>query len=466
MKKEQLKMRNLPAIDKLLDEAMKDAEFQILPREVAVNALRKAVDKVRSELKVGRDVDSSGARLLDLAKEFISQDSRRSLRRVINATGVPLHTNLGRAPLSKRAIEAVNDIMGGYSTLEYRVETGERGSRYSHVANRIRDLTGAEDALVVNNNAAAVVLALSSLAKNKEVIVSRGQLVEIGGSFRIPDVMQQSGAQLVEVGTTNKTHLADYKKAITENTAAILKVHASNYRIIGFTAQPDDKELVALAHEHELAAIEDLGSGTLIPYSAGGWGEPSVVERLKAGYDIVTFSGDKLLGAGQAGIIAGKSKYIEKMKKHPLTRAFRIDKLSLAALEGTLMDYSLGNPLDAVPVQRMIHAVPEFLHDQANELAQKLEFLKNYGWQVTVKPVASTAGGGSLPAVDLPGWGVHIRHPLYSADRLEEMLRCRQLPIIARIQENHVLFDVRTLFQADMDDIAAALNAVTEGEKP
>lgn len=466
MKKENLKMRNLPAIDKLLDEAMKNPDFQVLPREVVVKVLRKAVDRVRSELKEGREVDSTQARLLNLARELAGQDSRRSLRRVINATGVPLHTNLGRAPLSKRAIEAVNDIMAGYSTLEYRVETGERGSRYSHVANRICDLTGAEDALVVNNNAAAVVLALSSLAKNKEVIVSRGQLVEIGGSFRIPDVMQQSGAQLVEVGTTNKTHLADYKKAITENTAAILKVHASNYRIIGFTAQPDDKELVALAHEHELAAIEDLGSGTLIPYCTGGWQEPSVVERLKAGYDIVTFSGDKLLGAGQAGIIAGKRKYIDKMRKHPLTRAFRIDKLSLAALEGTLLDYNLGNPCYDVPVQRMIHATPEFLKEQANELADKLGFLKDCGCQVAVKPVASAAGGGSLPAVDLAGWGVHIRHPLYSADRLEEVLRCRQLPIIVRIQDDHVLFDVRTLWQADMNEIAAVLEAVTEGERP
>ena len=458
------KLRTLPAIDRLLAAAGERSEFRGLPRQVLVKVLRQVGEMVRYQLKAGNDADVSTESLLNLARLAAAQETKRSLRRVINVTGVPLHTNLGRAPLSNRAIAAVNDIMLGYSTLEYHVETGERGSRYSHVVKRLCELTGAEDALVVNNNAAAVLLALSALAGKKEVIVSRGQLVEIGGSFRIPDVMQQSGAKLVEVGTTNKTHLTDYKQAITENTALILKVHTSNYRIVGFTSQPDDTELVAMAHEHGLVAMDDLGSGTLLPLQAGGWREPSVTERIDAGYDVVTFSGDKLLGGGQAGIVAGKKKYISQMKQHPLTRAVRIDKLSLAALEGTLLDYQQGDPLHDIPVQRMLHASQEYLQDQASLLANELAYLQTYGWRVTVRPVVSTAGGGSLPAVDLPGWGVAVKPRLYSASTVEGLLRRYVVPIITRIQDDEILFDIRTLQAAEQKEIAAALQEIAQGE--
>ena len=464
MKEEQGILRNLPGIDRLLTAANEQPEFRALARHVVVKVLRQVVDTVRYQLKAGNHADVSIDSLLNLARRVAERETGRNLRRVINGTGVALHTNLGRAPLSKRAVEAITDIMGGYSTLDYNVETGERGSRYSHVVDRLCELTGAEDALVVNNNAAAVLLALSTLGRGKEVIVSRGQLVEIGGSFRIPEVLAQSGAKLVEVGTTNKTHLTDYEAAITENTAAILKVHTSNYRIVGFTAQPTDSELVDLAHRRGLVVMDDLGSGTLIPIQTALWREPSVVERLEAGYDVVTFSGDKLLGAGQAGIIAGKMEYLAPMRKHPLTRALRIDKLSLAALEGTLLDYLLGNPLNDVPVQRMIQASPKALEEQARLLASKLSFLEDYGWRVVLKAVSSTAGGGSLPSVDLPSWGVWIKANRYNAASIEGLLRRRSTPIIIRVQEEQALFDVRTLSVRDMDEIANALKEVAQGE--
>ena len=458
------KLSNLPAIDRLLVAVSGRPEFQDLPRQLTVKILRQAVHTVRHELQSGGHADVSVEGILNLASLAAAREKISSLRRVVNATGVPLHTNLGRAPLSERAAKSVVDIMTGYSTLEYNVETGERGSRYSHVVQHLCDLTGAENAMVVNNNAAAVLLTLSTLAAGREVIVSRGQLVEIGGSFRIPEVLRQSGARLVEVGTTNKTHLADYEAAITEQTAAILKVHTSNYRLIGFTSQPDDKELVSLAHSHGLTIIDDLGSGTLIPIETGCWREPSVLERIRSGYDVVTFSGDKLLGGGQAGIIAGRKPYIDRMKKNPLARAVRIDKLSLAALEGTLQDYLLGNPLTDVPVQRMLHRNTDDLANQAQYLAGKVQTAIGGGWRVRVLALHSTAGGGSLPAVELPGWGVSLQSDGYSAAKLERLLRRRPVPVICRIQDDEVILDVRTLSVGDMDEIVMALQGVAEGE--
>ena len=458
------KLSSLPAIDRLLAAALGHPEFQDLPRQLTVKILRQAVQTVRHELQSVGHADVSLEGILNLAGLTAAREKISSLRRVVNATGVPLHTNLGRAPLSERAAKNVTDIMTGYSTLEYNVETGERGSRYSHVVRHLCDLTGAENAMVVNNNAAAVLLTLSTLAAGREVIVSRGQLVEIGGSFRIPEVLQQSGARLVEVGTTNKTHLADYQAAITEQTAVILKVHTSNYRLIGFTSQPDDQELVNLAHSHGLTVIDDLGSGTLIPIETGRWREPSVLERISSGYDVVTFSGDKLLGGGQAGIIAGRKAHIDKMKKNPLARAVRIDKLSLAALEGTLQDYLLGNPLTDIPVQRMLHRNTDDLAAQAQHLAEKMQAAVGGGWRVTVLALHSTAGGGSLPAVELPGWGVSLQAKCYSTAKLERLLRRRPVPIICRIQDDLVILDVRTLSSRDMDEIVSAVKALAEGE--
>jgi L-seryl-tRNA(Ser) seleniumtransferase len=451
----QAKLRQLPAVEKVLQAAAGEQEFQNKDRKVAVEAVRRAVDKIRALLKNGVEADTSVNSLLLTAKEEMAAMLLPNLRRVINATGTILHTNLGRAPLSERAQAAITGVMKGYSSLEIDLETGGRGSRYDHVTKLICQLTGAEDTVVVNNNAAAVVLAISTVASGREVIVSRGELVEIGGSFRIPDVIRQSGARLVEVGTTNKTHLADYRQAVTSETAAILKVHTSNYRIVGFTAQPDPAELVAFGQEKGVPVIEDLGSGTLLPVTIGGSREPSVAERISQGFCIVTFSGDKLFGAGQAGIIAGKKRYVEMMKKHPLLRAFRIDKLSLASLEGTLMDYAYGNPRRDIPVHRMLDADPALLKQKADRLVSTL---KEAGltWDMTTVEMESSAGGGSLPEVFLAGYGVSVLPEPLSAAAVERQLRQRDVPIIIRVKDNRILFDIRCLADEDYAVIAAA----------
>ncbi len=454
------KLRSIPAVDRLLAVAATDTEMNAYPRELVTACLRQAAAQAREALRHGYEQEINPEALVAEAKTMLIKHNRPSLRQVINATGVVLHTNLGRAPLGNRAKECVNRVMAGYSTLEYNTDTGERGSRYAHVSEQLRKLTGAEDAIAVNNNAAAVLLVLSALTTGKEVIVSRGELVEIGGSFRVPDVLRQSGATLVEVGTTNKTHLSDYEQAIGPNTGAILKVHTSNYCIVGFTSQPGGAELAALAHQHNLPVIEDLGSGTLLPLSAGGQAEPAVTDRLKLGFDVVTFSGDKLLGAGQAGIIAGKSKYISMLKKHPLLRAIRIDKLSLAALEGTLMEYILGDPVHDIPVLAMLNIAADELKGRASQLNELITQYKHTNLRAEVIPINSPAGGGALPAAVLSGYGVAVSLPEMSADKLERYLRQREKPIVARIQEDRVIFDVRCLGERDMVEIASALSAL------
>jgi L-seryl-tRNA(Ser) seleniumtransferase len=458
------KLRRIPAIDRLLAAAAAVPDFAALPRDLLVGLLRQAADAVRAAALAGQDVDTAPVAVLAVARAILAEAGEPSLRRVINATGVVLHTNLGRAPLSRRARERVADVMAGYSTLEYDLAEGERGSRYSHVAARLAALCGAEDVIVVNNNAAGVLLVLSALASGREVIVSRGQLVEIGGSFRVPEVMAQSGATLIEVGTTNKTHLHDYEQAIGANTATILKVHTSNYRIIGFTAQPDDAALVSLAGRHGLPLIEDLGSGTIRAVEADGWREPAVSDRLAAGMDLVTFSGDKLFGGPQAGIIAGKKIYIDKLRRHPLLRAIRIDKLTLAALEGTLHDYLLGEPEADIPAQRMLRAGSQELAERAADLAGLLGGLP--GWRIEVVPLVSQAGGGALPAVDLPGWGVRARPESLSAAAAEEGLRRRGVPVIVRIKDDALLFDVRCLTPEDPAEIRRALAALSAEARP
>ncbi|WP_371365022.1 L-seryl-tRNA(Sec) selenium transferase [Sporomusa rhizae] len=451
------KFKAIPSIDRLLLVAANDLEISNYPRELVTDCLRQATARSRELLRQGVDTDIEADALVAMAKLLLRRFNKPSLRRIINATGVVLHTNLGRAPLSTRAVSCVNEVMAGYSTLEYDVDTGNRGSRYSHVVQQLCRLTGAEDAIVVNNNAAAVMLVLSALAKGREVIVSRGELIEIGGSFRIPDVLKQSGASLVEVGTTNKTHLSDFEQAIGCNTGAILKVHTSNYCIIGFTSQPSGLELSELAHKHNLPVIEDLGSGTLLPLTVGGQVEPSVNERLSLGFDIVTFSGDKLLGGAQAGIIAGKAEYIAKMKKDPLLRAIRIDKLSLAALEGTLMEYTLGQPLRDIPVLAMLNASTDELRERA-ELLNNLMVKTNLpGLAAEVISLNSPAGGGALPAAVLAGYGVAVQLAGRSAAEVETCLRQREIPIIARIQEDRVILDVRCLTEQDFVEIATAL---------
>lgn len=463
MKDSKVTMRDIPPIDRLLEMLLNQTELSQFSHQIMIDKLRTVVDEARNKLRQNQSVDVSAASLVSKVRSELLALGSCSLRKVVNATGVVLHTNLGRAPLGKNAVRMVQDIMSGYSTLEYNVATGERGSRYNHVVKKLCALTGAEDAIVVNNNAAAVLLVLSVLAEGREVIVSRGQLVEIGGSFRVPDVLKQSGALLVEVGTTNKTHLADYQEAINEQTAVILKVHTSNYRIVGFTAQPAAKELVELAHSHGLPVVDDLGSGTLVNVVAEGWHEPTVAECLSAGVDVVTFSGDKLLGAGQAGIIAGKQQYINMLKKHPLLRAIRIDKLSLAALEGTLIDYLTGNVYKNIPVQRMLKRRPEELKEQAYKLAAMLNDLTTYGWHIDVVPLISTAGGGTLPEVEFRSFGVSIMATGKSADRLEKELRKYTIPIIVRIQAEKILFDVRCLEIEDMEIIQRACFGMAKG---
>lgn len=463
MNSNRVAMRDIPSIECLLEKLLNQPEVKGFSREIIVERLRVAVQVARDQLRQNQVVDVSVDGLVERVKGQLFKMASCSLRKVVNATGVVLHTNLGRAPLGKNAVRVVDGIMSGYSTLEYNVATGERGSRYAHVVDKLCTLTGAEDVLVVNNNAAAVLLVLSVLANDREVIVSRGQLVEIGGSFRVPDVLKQSGARLVEVGTTNKTHIADFERAITEATAVILKVHTSNYRIVGFTAQPQDKELVALAQKYRVPLVEDLGSGTFQEIKAHGWHEPTVSECITSGVDIVTFSGDKLLGAGQAGIIAGKRQYINRMKTHPLLRAIRIDKLALAALEGTLIDYLTGNVNQDIPVQRMLNRQPDELEEQACKLKKMLETLTVYGWCIEVVPLLSQAGGGTLPEVDFASFGISIMTKTHSAVLLEKALRGNSTPIIVRTQANKILLDVRCLTVEDMIIIETACHGIAKG---
>jgi len=373
-----------------------------------------------------------------------------------------LHTNLGRAPLAPQAVEAVCAVASGYSTLEYDAEQGARGSRHSHVSGLLTRLTGGEAALVVNNNAAAVLLMLASLAGGQEVIVSRGELVEIGGSFRIPEVMEQSGCTLREVGATNRTRISDYEKAIhPEKTGALLKAHTSNYKIMGFTQEVSPRELAALGAEHGLPFLYDLGSGPLLPLTPFGIAdEPHVAECISAGADVVCFSGDKLLGGPQAGIIVGKSTYIDKMKNHPLARALRIDKLTLAALEATLRLY-LDPELAAVqiPTLRMLSATPQSLIEAARRLAA---LLRSAGDQVALLEDAGQIGGGSAPTQLLPGTVIAVTPRTVSLTELERRLRCCQPAIIARIAKERLLIDPRTIDEADFEYLAGRLIAALE----
>ncbi|PLT29322.1 L-seryl-tRNA(Sec) selenium transferase [Peribacillus deserti] len=393
-----------------------------------------------------------------LAKK-INDSYGLKLKRVINATGTILHTNLGRARLSDRAIHHVVNIARNYSNLEYRLEEGERGSRHDHIEQWICDITGAEAAMVVNNNAAAVYLILRALAKEKEVIVSRGQLVEIGGSFRISSIMEESGAKLVEVGTTNKTHLYDYEQAISEHTAILMKVHTSNFRTIGFTKTVSAAELAILAAEHEhLLFYEDLGSGVLFDLAHLGVGdEPVVKEVISKGADLVSFSGDKLLGGPQAGIIAGKKRYIDKLKKHQLARVLRVDKMTLAALEATLLDYVKGDLVrDTNPALSDILAEPEELFEKASVLCEAIQRISK-GYTAIVTEDKSTIGGGTMPGVELETYGVSVTHPELAPSAFHKSLRLSEPAIAARIIHDRLFFDVRTLRQEELAEVVAVL---------
>ena len=394
------------------------------------------------------------------AAGLLEARSRSRLSRVINATGVLIHTNLGRSPLGEVQMEAVKRVASGYSNLEYDIDSGRRGSRYAHARTPLASLTGAQSALVVNNCAAALLLTLTGLCKDREVIISRGELVEIGGEFRIPDVLAASGARLREIGTTNRTHLVDYERAIGSETGAILKVHQSNYRMVGFTAAVEARELARLARGRGVLFINDLGSGLINSPPHAPWlgREPTVEAAVAAGADIVTFSGDKLLGGPQAGMIVGRSELIDALAGHPLLRALRVDKMTLAALEATL-EVVLRGTLDELPLWRMATASLEDLEHRAHALSIRLAPLADQG--VKVEAVASRAvtGGGSLPGEDIGSWAVALEHPERSVDELERALRTGAVTVVARIEDNRLLIDMRTVAPADDEALASSVLA-------
>jgi L-seryl-tRNA(Ser) seleniumtransferase len=461
-------LRGLPKIDEIMLSLEKRGDFLKTPRNIVKSACRSVVEDLRQEiLKKSMDITDNRLpgieKVADTVMNIIESLHQYRLRKVINATGVILHTNLGRAPLCPDALARIAEIAGGYSNLEYDLVKGERGLRYNHVQKILCELSGAEDALVVNNNAAAVLLALNTLAEDREVIVSRGELVEIGGEFRIPDVMEKSGACLKEVGTTNRTRLADYENVVNRETGLILKVHTSNFKIIGFTEEADLASLVALGKNHGIPVMYDLGSGCFTELDRYDLErEPTVGDVLETGVDVITFSGDKLLGGPQAGIILGKKDILLKIKKNPLNRALRIDKLTLAALEATIMQYL--QPEKAVNRLRVLKALTEPLADvdrRAKNLLSILNKMHFEGLELSLKKGFSMSGGGSLPTQEIPTVLLRVVSKSLSSSSIEEHLRRLDVPIIARIAENEVLFDMRTIEPEEFPYIRDGLKKIT-----
>jgi L-seryl-tRNA(Ser) seleniumtransferase len=437
--------RALPSIDQLLQRPDVRELVSRHGHDATTSALRAAVATARAQLASPAASTPSPLpeSLAAHAAAALVAAARGSLRPVVNATGVVIHTNLGRAPLAPRALERLAEVAAGYSTLEYDLARGARGSRAVHAEALLTALTGAEAAVVVNNNAAALLLVLGALARGREVLISRGELVEIGGGFRIPDVMTQSGALLREVGTTNRTRLSDYTAALGPATALVLCVHPSNFRIEGFTERPTLAAVAAAAHEAGVMVVEDLGSGNIDP--ASPW-EPTVQQSLAAGVDLVAVSGDKMLGGPQAGIVLGKKALVDRLRAHPLMRALRVDKLTYAALEGTLLEHHAGRAHETVPVLRMLHTPKAAIETRAQALA---DALSARGWSADVIDGSSAVGGGSAPGVTVPTALVRIAQPGWSAERLEAWLRTLDPPVIARIQDDSVVLDLRTVAPAD-----------------
>ena len=459
MENRQSLLRGLPKIDELLLDEQLIFFMETTPRAVVVNAAREIIDNMRKQILSGeRSEIPSRTAIIEEICDTVTGKKKRNLRTLINATGVVLHTNLGRANLCKNAVESVMAVADSYSNLEYDVKKGARGSRHDHVEKIIAKITGAEAAMVINNNAAATMLCLSALAFGKEVITSRGELVEIGGSFRIPDIMEQSGAILKEVGTTNKTKPTDYRNAFdAEKTGAFLKVHTSNYRIVGFTQEVSLKEMVALGEEYKVPVIYDMGSGLMVDLSRYGVDEPTVVDALKDGADVVLFSGDKLLGGPQGGILIGKKEYIDKMKKHPLARALRVDKMTLAAMEATFFEYlDMETAKKNVPVLNMITITEEELNIRAAALLKEIE-RKTDAFKLSVVSCKDQVGGGSAPTVRLNGQAVAIYSERIPAERLERLMRKADVPVIVRVAHDEVLLSVRTIKDSEFTLIADAL---------
>lgn len=455
-------LSQIPAINKIL---LLD-EVKSLIQEYSEVAVKSAIKNYIDEIKQGilneelHEVPSL-ENIVEVVTQIVKNEDKNSLRRVINATGTILHTNLGRSLLSQKIKENIESVAFNYSNLEFDIDNKKRGSRYVHLIDIIKKLTGAEDVLVVNNNAAAVLLTLNTLVKDKEIVVSRGELVEIGGAFRIPEIIKLSGGTPIEVGTTNKTHLKDYENAITDNTGALLKVHTSNYKIVGFTKEVSNEEISYLARENELVSINDLGSGQFVDFSRFGLPyEPTVKEVLDSGIDIVTFSGDKLLGGPQAGIIVGKKEYIEQMKKNQLTRALRVDKMTLAALEATLKLYlDEKEALEQIPTLHMISLSKERLLGKADVFKTRLSDLD---FKITIAEDKAEVGGGSYPASYLDSVVVKLEHPKLSATDIERRLLEVEIPIITRIKDNELIFDMRTLRTREFDLVKEALIEVAK----
>ncbi|MFZ5446490.1 MAG: L-seryl-tRNA(Sec) selenium transferase [Myxococcota bacterium] len=443
------RLRALPSIDELLARPSLSSLFSRHSHALAVEALRETVGEVRARLLAGEDVGFDEGRVAQ-ALERLSQPR---LKPVLNATGVVLHTNLGRAPLAARALERIAAVGAGYCNLEIDLDEGERGSRYAPVVELLCQLTGAEDAMVVNNCASAVLLAFSALGQGREAIVSRGEQVEIGGGFRIPDVMRQSGATMVEVGTTNRTRLADYAQAISERTGVLVKVHRSNFAVVGFSEEVSSRELVALGRERGLPVYEDLGSGLLTPLHAEGLqSEPTVASLVAAGVELVSFSGDKLLGGPQAGVLVGRKAILERLKRHPLNRALRIDKLTVAALEATLELYRDGLADAEIPTRASILSTPAVLEARAHRLAALLGPVKH-----RVVKTESRVGGGCLPLAALPSWAIALPAGRVDAASLHDRMRAGTPPVVGRIVDDELWLDVRCLRDADLELVARAV---------
>ncbi len=445
--------RVIPAIEILRQRESVRAMETRHGAEAVVRALRDGAGQLRAQIGAGNgpgDAEAAARVIEALAEAALASHARGSLRPVINATGVVIHTNLGRAPIAEAAIARIGAIARGYANLEYDIAEGARGSRSVHAESLIISLIGAEAAVVVNNNAAATLLILTGLASAREVIISRGELVEIGGGFRVPDVMRQSGAILREVGTTNRTRVNDYVAAVSPAAALFLRVHPSNFRIEGFTERPALQDLVTAAHSLNLPVVEDIGSGCLVDDLEG---EPSVRSSVGAGVDLVCFSGDKLLGGPQAGIIAGRKALVDRLRAHPLMRALRVDKITLGALEATLAEYVAGRAYTTVPVQRMLHASADDIESRAQAVAAKLA---SRGWRVAMISGSSAVGGGSAPGLDLPTVLLSIQKEGDTAAATEEWLRSLDPPVIARIDHDRVVLDLRTVLP-DQDELLAAL---------
>jgi len=442
--------RVIPSIDLLRQRAGVRALEMAHGAAATVDALRHAAGELREALQSGAVVGDAGADIERQAAQSLKTAARGSLRPVINATGVVIHTNLGRAPLADAALARITAIAGGYCNLEYDLAGGTRGSRTVHAESLIASITGAEAAIVVNNNAAATLLILTGLGSGREVVISRGELVEIGGGFRVPDVMRQSGATLREVGTTNRTRATDYLAAVSPSTAMLLRVHPSNFRIEGFTERPSLGELVAIGRRLNVPVVEDIGSGCLVDDIAG---EPTVQASISAGVDLVCFSGDKLLGGPQCGIIAGRKALVDELRVHPLMRALRADKITFAVLEATLSEYAAGRSARTVPVQRMLHTTADEIEARCMAIAEQLA---PAGWRAAIMSGASAVGGGSAPGLTLPTVLLALERDGESASSLEGWLRLLDPPVVARIEHDRVVLDLRTVLP-DQDSLLVSL---------